>query len=91
MPGSDEDAAAELAERLRATIAAAPVGGLPVTMSFGVAACAPGAFVWDEAYAQADAALYRAKQDGRDAVRRASAAAGAGTGGDAAGGLPLAA
>ena len=73
MPGSDEDAAAELAERLRAGIARAPVGGLTITMSFGVAAAAPGAFAWDDVYGRADAALYRAKQDGRDRVRRDSA------------------
>ncbi|HEY6758310.1 MAG TPA: GGDEF domain-containing protein [Baekduia sp.] len=75
MPGADEDAAAELAERLRVAIAATPLAGLAVTMSFGVAGAAPGAFVWEEAYARADAALYLAKQDGRDAVRRASGGA----------------
>jgi diguanylate cyclase (GGDEF)-like protein len=72
-PGADEDAAAELAERLRAAIAAGPVGGLPITVSFGVAASLPGAFTWDDVYTRADAALYRAKQEGRDAVHRASA------------------
>ncbi|WCB92851.1 hypothetical protein DSM104299_01551 [Baekduia alba] len=72
MPGADEVVAAELAERLRRAITAAPLAGLPVTMSFGVAASAPGAFTWEDAYARADAALYRAKQDGRDAVRLAS-------------------
>jgi diguanylate cyclase (GGDEF)-like protein len=73
LPGADEDAAAELAERLRAGIAGAPVGGLTITMSFGVAAAAPGAFRWDDVYERADAALYRAKEDGRDRVRRDSA------------------
>jgi diguanylate cyclase (GGDEF)-like protein len=72
MPGADEDAAAELAERLRAAVSAEPIAGLTVTMSFGVASAAPGAFVWELAYARADAALYGAKQDGRNAVRRAS-------------------
>jgi diguanylate cyclase (GGDEF)-like protein len=72
MPGADEASAADLAERLRAAIEAAPVGGLPVTMSFGVAGAAPGAFAWDDAYARADAALYLAKQDGRNVVRLAS-------------------
>jgi diguanylate cyclase (GGDEF)-like protein len=73
LPGADEPTAAALAERLRAAIASEPIATLPITMSFGVAASPPGAFNWDEAYARADAALYRAKQDGRDAVRCASA------------------
>jgi diguanylate cyclase (GGDEF)-like protein len=72
MPGADEPTAADLAERLRVAIASEPIAGLPITMSFGVAASAPGAFAWDDAYHRADAALYRAKQDGRDTVRRAS-------------------
>jgi diguanylate cyclase (GGDEF)-like protein len=72
MPGADERAAAELAERLRIAVAGERVAGLGVTMSFGVAAAAPGAFSWAALYARADAALYGAKQDGRNAVRRAS-------------------
>ncbi|WP_445151736.1 GGDEF domain-containing protein [Baekduia sp. Peel2402] len=72
MPGADEPTAAALAERLRAAIASEPISGLPITMSFGVSASPPGAFDWDDAYLRADAALYRAKQDGRDAVRCAS-------------------
>ncbi|MCW2995173.1 MAG: hypothetical protein JWQ18_2668 [Conexibacter sp.] len=72
MPGADEQAGTELAERLRVAVAAEPIAGLAVTMSFGVASGAPGAFAWDDAYARADAALYGAKQDGRNVVRRAS-------------------
>lgn len=72
MPGADEPTAAALAERLRTAIASESLAGLPITMSFGVAASPPGAFTWDDAYLRADAALYRAKQDGRDAVRQAS-------------------
>jgi diguanylate cyclase (GGDEF)-like protein len=72
MPGADEPTAVELAERLRAAIAAQPIAGLPITMSFGVAASPPGKFDWDATYLLADAALYRAKQDGRDAVRSAA-------------------
>ena len=38
-------------------------------MSIGVAASSDGeAFVWDDVFARADAALYRAKEDGRDRV-----------------------
>jgi diguanylate cyclase (GGDEF)-like protein len=57
------------AERLRAAVAAQPIAGLDITVSVGVAASAPGTFfVWDDVFARADAALYRAKADGRDRV-----------------------
>ncbi len=57
-----------LAERIRATIAAHafPVVG-HVTASFGVAECRPGES-WEGWLARADAALYAAKQAGRDRV-----------------------
>lgn len=73
LPGADEPTAAALAERLRLAIGDRPIASLPITMSFGVAASPPGVFDWDDTYLRADAALYRAKQDGRDAVRCASA------------------
>jgi diguanylate cyclase (GGDEF)-like protein len=58
------------AERLRAAVAGAPVAGLPLTMSFGVAASVPGEpFDPDVLRARADQALYAAKAAGRDAVR----------------------
>ena len=42
---------------------------IDVTVSVDVAASAPGAsFVWDDVFARADAALYRAKAEGRDRV-----------------------
>jgi diguanylate cyclase (GGDEF)-like protein len=70
--GQDAPGAARLAELLRWSIAETPVNGLPITASFGVAATAPGAaFAWDAVFAEADAALYRAKADGRDRVRAA--------------------
>jgi diguanylate cyclase (GGDEF)-like protein len=57
------------AEQLRAAVAAGPIVGLDLTVSVGVAASARGtAFVWDEVFERADAALYRAKADGRDRV-----------------------
>jgi diguanylate cyclase (GGDEF)-like protein len=57
------------AEQLRAAVAGAPIGGIDVTLSVGVATSpAGGPFVWDEVFAQADAALYQAKEDGRDRV-----------------------
>ena len=73
--GAEEHEAALLAERLREAISGAAVGGVPVTMSFGVAATdAATPFRWGEVYARADAALYDAKQAGRDRVRRAGMA-----------------
>ncbi len=69
LPGSDRDTAAELADRLRAAITAERVDGLEVTMSVGVAASARGeTFDYEPLFANADAALYRAKQGGRDQV-----------------------
>jgi diguanylate cyclase (GGDEF)-like protein len=68
--GADAAAAALLAEQLRAAIAEAPIAAVPVTMSFGVAAStAEVPFVWEDVFRRADRALYRAKAEGRDAVR----------------------
>jgi two-component system, cell cycle response regulator len=65
---------ASLFERVRAAVAADPIptraGGVPITISFGVG-------MWrdddteDLLLARADAALYRAKSEGRDRVRLA--------------------
>jgi diguanylate cyclase (GGDEF)-like protein len=69
LPGSDLAETAAVAERLRRSVGAAPVAGQAVTMSFGVAASAEGEpFDFDALYRQADAALYRAKDAGRDRV-----------------------
>jgi diguanylate cyclase (GGDEF)-like protein len=75
MPGADHAAAMTFAEGLRAhcearAIAhpASPVGPL-VTISCGVAACIPSEHVSPASLvADADAALYRAKQSGRNRV-----------------------
>lgn len=57
------------AELLRAAISASPIAGLDVTVTIGVAASAAGTpFIWDDVFARADAALYRAKAEGRDRV-----------------------
>ncbi|WP_242346262.1 diguanylate cyclase [Anaeromyxobacter terrae] len=73
LPGATLAAAAEVAERIRARISAAPVEAgaerVAVTVSAGVAALAPGE---DGAtlLARADERLYAAKRAGRDRVAR---------------------
>ncbi len=67
--GASPAVTAATAEQLRAAVADAPICDLDLTMSIGVAASTPGeAFVWDDVFARADIALYRAKNDGRDQV-----------------------
>jgi diguanylate cyclase (GGDEF)-like protein len=61
----DGPAALALAERLRLAIADGPIAGHPVTLSVGVAAVEPGRDT-RLAFVRADAALFRAKQAGRD-------------------------
>ncbi len=70
VPGSDLDQTAELADRLREAVCAQPVsGGVAVTMSFGVAASGSRErFNYPEVFARADAALYQAKDAGRNQV-----------------------
>jgi diguanylate cyclase (GGDEF)-like protein len=69
LPGATRREAEEVAERLRVAVGAAPASGQQVTMSFGVAASCEGRpFDFDTLYAEADAALYRAKRGGRDRV-----------------------
>jgi diguanylate cyclase (GGDEF)-like protein len=69
LPGADGATAAEVAETLRAAIADDPIAGLLVTISFGVSASDPGEFEYDMVFAEADLALYRSKQEGRNRVR----------------------
>jgi diguanylate cyclase (GGDEF)-like protein len=69
LPGADHREAAEVAETLRAAIAGDPIAGLLVTISFGVSASEPGEFEYDTVFAEADLALYRSKQEGRNRVR----------------------
>lgn len=68
VPGADAAQAADLAESLRAAVAGEPAGGLAITMSFGVAASPAGVFDFADTFARADEALYRAKEQGLDAV-----------------------
>jgi diguanylate cyclase (GGDEF)-like protein len=68
LPGADVSAAAELAEQLRAAIAAEPAAGVWVTMSFGIAASAGPGLERERLLDEADTALYAAKARGRDQV-----------------------
>jgi diguanylate cyclase (GGDEF)-like protein len=70
LPGSNLAQSAELAEQLRAGISHSTLaGGVGVTMSFGVGASHNGEpFDYGEVFKMADAALYRAKGNGRDQV-----------------------
>jgi diguanylate cyclase (GGDEF)-like protein len=72
LPGADEEGAARLAERVRATMAERPIETFPgalvtVTASFGVAAF-PASPTEGELFAAADGALYRAKRAGKNRV-----------------------
>lgn len=68
LPGVGQPAAARVASRLQAAVAAAPHGGVgPVTVSCGVAQGAPGESV-PALLARADEALYAAKRGGRALV-----------------------
>lgn len=70
LPGANLEQTAVMAERLREGVQADTVGGgLRVTMSFGVSASADDrAFDYKSICAQADAALYEAKRQGRNRV-----------------------
>jgi diguanylate cyclase (GGDEF)-like protein len=68
LPGASEHTAGTVAEGLRGAIAHHPIGGLAITMSFGVAASDPGAFDYQEIAEMADRRLYEAKQTGRNRV-----------------------
>ena len=68
LPGAGVDEAHTLADKLREAVVSDWVDGLPVTVSFGVAATGGGAFDGEALLAEADAALYVAKARGRDRV-----------------------
>ncbi|WP_082306703.1 diguanylate cyclase [Mizugakiibacter sediminis] len=71
LPGTSPDAAAHVAERLRASVEALDLGdiarGLKATVSIGVADLLPDDDV-EMLILRADAALYRAKREGRNRV-----------------------
>jgi diguanylate cyclase (GGDEF)-like protein len=68
LPGVGLEEGRAVAERLRATIAAARPGRLEITMSAGVSAAAGGEVSHMELFRAADAALYDAKRGGRNRV-----------------------
>lgn len=68
LPGAARAAAWEIAERLRRTVAERRPIGIDVTISIGVAVAPPGLLHTDELVEMADAALYSAKENGRDRV-----------------------
>ncbi|HET7403652.1 MAG TPA: diguanylate cyclase [Usitatibacter sp.] len=73
LPQTSEDGAIEVAEKLRAEIAAAPFPGPGrVTVSIGVSCARPDDASESDVVFRADKALYCAKGEGRNAVRRAA-------------------
>lgn len=68
LPGIDLDDGVQVAERVRAALAAAPCGQVAVTASLGVSAVRLGAGQPSELLDQADKALYCAKHAGRNRV-----------------------
>jgi diguanylate cyclase (GGDEF)-like protein len=68
LPGADLDRTLEVGERLRAAVAAQRTGEIAVTMSLGAAAARGSGVRFLDLYGAADAALYRAKREGRDRV-----------------------
>lgn len=72
LPGRDVDDAVRVAERVRRAVAAAPVAGLPVTVSAGVAVTRGDAGTLAALLRDADRALYAAKAAGRDRVLAAA-------------------
>lgn len=66
-PGVDLRAARHAAERCRRAVERAPIAGIPVTVTVGIAEYVPGKGT-DDAISRADAMLYRAKAAGRNRV-----------------------
>lgn len=81
LPGTPTDVAEKLGERIRETVSRTPIElsegqTIKITVSVGVSSLVPSrdeddlANVGERLLADADAALYRAKSDGRNCVRR---------------------
>jgi diguanylate cyclase (GGDEF)-like protein len=74
LPETSAEGAMEVAERMRARVAAAPFAGREVTMSLGVAEFPTDAGTAERIIAVADKALYEAKRTGRNRVVRGKSA-----------------
>ncbi|THF62193.1 sensor domain-containing diguanylate cyclase [Pseudothauera rhizosphaerae] len=78
LPETDEEQAAELAERVRGRLAAEGIAfgdeAIRVTVSIGIAQLETTDTTPDTVLARADEALYRAKQGGRNRVERTACA-----------------
>jgi diguanylate cyclase (GGDEF)-like protein len=77
LPACGRDGALEVAERVRAAVAALPVdtdfGAIPCSLSIGVAVAGEGVTIPSQKLIHlADDALYRAKQAGRNRVEMAN-------------------
>jgi diguanylate cyclase (GGDEF)-like protein len=74
LPGCDDAAANDAAERARAAVAAPLIAGdgqlMPITLSLGIASTLSASADANELLHWADAALYRAKTSGRNRVAR---------------------
>ena len=70
LPEACLDDAAEIAERMRAAVAARPAEGVAVSVSFGVSAAEGDDIQLDRMLEAADTALLAAKRTGRDRVVR---------------------
>jgi diguanylate cyclase (GGDEF)-like protein len=68
LPGLTVEAAQEIAQRQRESIEEARPGGVSITVSGGVAAARGYAVVWETLFQHADAALLRAKREGRNRI-----------------------
>lgn len=70
LPSTDEAGAHEVGERMRRAVEGGPWPEMPVTISVGVATLTDGEDA-ERIYGRADAALYAAKQAGRNRVQQA--------------------
>jgi diguanylate cyclase (GGDEF)-like protein len=70
LPGADATTACRLAETVREAVEAAGPGGLPLTVSIGVAAAQGTDVIFETLFREADDALYSAKRHGRNRVHQ---------------------